>query len=1389
MLKAEDEDSESGCDSGSSGDELSQCITQSSRRFSGVVQEKAHEYTIVCVEDVEGFSSEGKGPMEAPGQEPGIEGVAMAAAVSPPVLPRMVSGDIFTRLVKQDVASSSPVRASFASRACGHFLVASVVDANGRVSLTVSPAVSGVTILWRRVLGDTLAVGQPLFAYTLTCDEDDSNSDLDEDFRQHFGANKTFAPVDEIEGFARGHESDESSSDEVAEAKAGYHTPVAMIGGKGKPIARAISRGAAAVNARQSQARKSARARRNSDSDSSDSSDSSLDEPLLKQAFLWPADLGAGLDTVTVTQVPDNSSQPVPFRKNAAVICLRLGESPLLQGLHFRMERQLQTIQEFLSSNAAATVGARAAAAAGRAAAAAEKLDAMLLDFRATVEIDARKIVEENALPEEMRSHTRNQAKVGDVEVGGVAGGRKFICDGILFKFLDPKEVPRMYAGMEERVQYRCMHKASGGDLKGYCAVFQYLWNNDLLERTKLRTSYQLLVDYCGFRVLAQLLLPISGSETLVYGTANGGDTFINCNSEAEALCRKLGESLGLEDHAVRGQGRTNLASDVECHLGRDSRFYLIDLGRLLPPLPCGKGEMALVFTRDFRKEAVAFLAKETDRRLNADVYTSFSCSAAEQKTAAETASLWLDTLARKRVPLSAAAWIRSFIGQVMSPLALAKRFSYCLRQYGLNQSLAGWLLALTEFLVAVAAHPSSRDQRLALLGNVHPQLREAGEALSAAHAGAVGAAEDADLAALGKSVLEEIHASSKTFRKLIFAGQAVILARQLKFELRMQLQRVESFEGRRLVARNFLHTVAGNHVLTDEAMEDLKVHFRCSAEMANDVCESFVINESVRLLVVELLLSFEVVSVDRFAEFAEKNLWSLLQPADISFPVRIKSSGLDTVARALKDLTRLTLLRSDSLDVTRVPMYISVGECAVRLLVGALALNPADGMIQSTMGTVYCELWRGSWDVFQHNVWLLLKTKSASGEALDNSATRIRTRTRAALHLEVFDVCKEMKGHYDKALAALSFEGNADLAFCRSAMNQLTAQAVTRFSVLMGEVHKLDPRLFEQLKPFVPVQLVAPDDALKTIDGLVTGANMHIPDDDDSGTAAEQVRFNNEMLKKNLHPQMVARLTDSTNATAKPDAASKAQEHREDRALQQLVVPADSLMCGFLHKKGEGWKGKKYRKRFFFLTPGRLTYGKKLDTRDTFGTVVEECGKIKIVAGSKVVYKQGRVKFQVKPADSKRVYTICAETHHDAEMWVKAIRGAVERDLSRSSVVQESLFSDALMQGLLKVRGEKSGAAYRACICALLRDGLVYDEKKPSAHTTSPNKDMAERISLLPGAAVCRSSKDARHIRVTPADSNRIFRLECESAEEADRWFAAIDTVIKSIRPSSTFG
>ncbi|CAM9842696.1 unnamed protein product, partial [Ectocarpus sp. 6 AP-2014] len=190
-----------------------------------------------------------------------------------------------------------------------------------------------------------------------------------------------------------------------------------------------------------------------------------------------------------------------------------------------------------------------------------ERLTTVNRDFKATAVTYGKTIISEYFLETEHKS-------IRLKELGGVAGGMKFVWRGILFKLADGSKGP--YLGNDEAAA-----KGAGHDLRGA--------THYLATRIRgLRYALQCLIDYKGFRMTAQAVLPVN-KESLRYGSSNGGKTVHN---EDEGLAKKLkaaAKKLNLRTHRVNDKDMYS-ACDIEGHVGEGGSHYLLDFARTFPP-------------------------------------------------------------------------------------------------------------------------------------------------------------------------------------------------------------------------------------------------------------------------------------------------------------------------------------------------------------------------------------------------------------------------------------------------------------------------------------------------------------------------------------------------------------------------------------------------------------------------------------------------------------------------------------------------------------------------------------------------------------------------------------------------------------------------------------
>jgi serine/threonine protein kinase/tetratricopeptide (TPR) repeat protein len=158
-------------------------------------------------------------------------------------------------------------------------------------------------------------------------------------------------------------------------------------------------------------------------------------------------------------------------------------------------------------------------------------------------------------------------------QLGGYAGGEKYLVEGIFFKFA---------------VDNRGLYGDDEHAMK--CGVHEF---KSFMELTDCRVQglhfpLIVIIDYRGFRLLCQSVLPV-GSNTLIYGSSDGGKHVYATDPDMNRRMKRVAKMLNLAGHNVWDMAKTTqvrLHGPVDCegHLGVDGRFYIIDPARLFPP-------------------------------------------------------------------------------------------------------------------------------------------------------------------------------------------------------------------------------------------------------------------------------------------------------------------------------------------------------------------------------------------------------------------------------------------------------------------------------------------------------------------------------------------------------------------------------------------------------------------------------------------------------------------------------------------------------------------------------------------------------------------------------------------------------------------------------------
>lgn len=228
-----------------------------------------------------------------------------------------------------------------------------------------------------------------------------------------------------------------------------------------------------------------------------------------------------------------------------------------------------------------------------------EKLAHLARDFVYCSKTYGKIIISEYYLPEEEKT-------IKSIDAGGVAGGSKYICSNIFFKFAldtDLLENARKAKGLSEQ-QLPPLWMYGGAQGPDDCAAMKGCKNDMIGLMSYYNTStpglyfpLMSIIDYRGFRLIAMSILPITRTS-IKYGSADGGKTVHTKLKSLNAKMKQVGESLNLKGHRTGAQQAMIYGpGDIEGHLGKDGKFYIVDFGRVFPPeAPEQKGSRKIFY-------------------------------------------------------------------------------------------------------------------------------------------------------------------------------------------------------------------------------------------------------------------------------------------------------------------------------------------------------------------------------------------------------------------------------------------------------------------------------------------------------------------------------------------------------------------------------------------------------------------------------------------------------------------------------------------------------------------------------------------------------------------------------------------------------------------------
>lgn len=261
------------------------------------------------------------------------------------------------------------------------------------------------------------------------------------------------------------------------------------------------------------------------------------------------------------------------------------------------------------------------------------KLGKLYQNFIDTATLYGKILISERYLPEECRTFK-------SCNIGGIAGGEKFLVQNILFKICTD------HYGVFGGDEYYA-HKLASHELKGLINIYNYG------SKLGLYVPMMCVLMYKGFHMIAMSVLPINDS-TLVYGSKDAGDTVFD-NPTFSSKLKQVAEELGLKLHkAGKDPNAKYLYTpvDMEGHIGTDGRMYLLDFSRLFPPeRPLPSAPRFMYLCRLLRPEFVKIYS-ENFGPLSSDAYSRFSSGAEADERARIEINAATDYLLREHLPL-----------------------------------------------------------------------------------------------------------------------------------------------------------------------------------------------------------------------------------------------------------------------------------------------------------------------------------------------------------------------------------------------------------------------------------------------------------------------------------------------------------------------------------------------------------------------------------------------------------------------------------------------------------------------------------------------------------------------------------------------------------------
>jgi len=206
---------------------------------------------------------------------------------------------------------------------------------------------------------------------------------------------------------------------------------------------------------------------------------------------------------------------------------------------------------------------------------------------------------------------------------GGIAGGEKFIVNGIFYKLAVDTAIgggKYLYGG--EKPNQHLAAKSFNAERRFANQMFKAMYTMNL--EGAILTPLFIQTSFAGHTLLAMPLLPLQDAK-LVYGSCDGGQSVYADDEYANSVMEVLGQSLHLAQHRVANTDKALfVGGDVEIHRLPGGELIALDFARFFPPedprqMTHFSMQPQAVFFRLFRPEWLQKMKAQGLPRLSAD--------------------------------------------------------------------------------------------------------------------------------------------------------------------------------------------------------------------------------------------------------------------------------------------------------------------------------------------------------------------------------------------------------------------------------------------------------------------------------------------------------------------------------------------------------------------------------------------------------------------------------------------------------------------------------------------------------------------------------------------------------------------------------------------------